>query len=160
MESRFLEVSMSCRDLDKTLEFYGRVFGAEVIFTGTMLGERYARVVCSGITMAFREDTKKAEQPLDRYFRDHLGFKVPSLKGAIAELKDKGVRFVLEPADVEGLRKPSGALTVDYVAPPLSLQELGKGTYRHDVAMFLGPDGEIIELNEVHTPAEVTWFDV
>ena len=45
-----------------------------------------------------------------------------------------------------------------FVAPPLTLETLHEGGYRHDVAILEGPDRLWIELNEVHMPPGVDWF--
>ena len=45
-----------------------------------------------------------------------------------------------------------------FVAPPLTLETLHEGGYRHDVAILEGPDRLWIELNEVHMPPGVDWI--
>jgi len=45
-----------------------------------------------------------------------------------------------------------------FIAPPLTRERIDADEYRHDVAIFVGPDNLWIELNEVHEPADTQWF--
>jgi hypothetical protein len=72
-------------------------------------------------------------------------------------------RFTMTPALVREWQKkqdPGGGayLQTTYIAPPLSRERISSGEYRHDVAIFPGPDNLWIELNEVHEPADAQWF--
>jgi catechol 2,3-dioxygenase-like lactoylglutathione lyase family enzyme len=96
-------------------------------------------------------------------YRNHLGIRVDDLEAAIADLEAKGARFTMTPALVREWQKKhdpgTGAyLQTTYIAPPLSRERITSGEYRHEVAIFPGPDNLWIELNEVHEPADAQWF--
>ena len=163
MDYRFVEVSLACSDAEEMAKFFERMFDAKVIFKGRMAGEPFVRIVACGITFVFRQQTGRGETPPDRHFRSHLGLKVQNLEAAIAELKSRGARFVVEPEMVAKLQHQEGSggepyLVTTYVAPPLSPETIQASGYRHDLAIFEGPDRLYLELNEVHQPEGVDWF--
>ena len=163
MEYRFMEVSMACSNCEEMAAFFERMFDAKVIFKGRMAGEPFVRIVACGITFIFRQETGRATPPPDPHFRNHLGLKVSDLSGAIADLKSRGARFVVEPEMVAKMQQQKGQggapyLVTTFVAEPLSVDTIAESGYRHDLAIFEGPDGLYLELNEVHQPQGVDWF--
>jgi hypothetical protein len=163
---RFIEISLSSRDVDVQEEFWTRMFGAKVIFRGLMAGQRFTRLLACGITLIFREDPELVLPPgpgEERHFRQHLGLRVADLEASIGELEGRGAKFVMTPAMVREAQKAklgTGApyLQTDYIAPPLTRERITAGEFRHDVAIFVGPDNVWIELNQIKEPADTQWY--
>jgi catechol 2,3-dioxygenase-like lactoylglutathione lyase family enzyme len=163
---RFIEVSLASRDVQAQEDFWTKMFGARVIFRGQMAGRPFTRLVACGISLIFREDPDLVLPPgpdEERQFRQHLGLRVDDLDAAIAELEAKGARFVMTPAMVRQAQKAklgTGApyLQTDYIAPPLTRARIDAGEFRHDVAIFAGPDNLWIELNAIREPADTQWY--
>ncbi len=167
MESfRFMEVSMGCTNVQAMEDFWVQMFGGQVLFRGLMAGQPFSRMIACGVTLVFREDPARAVPPgagQEVQYRDHLGIRVDNLESAIAELEAKGAKFTMTPALVREWQKKQDAQTgaylqTTYIAPPLTRERIASGEYRHDVALFPGPDNLWIELNEVHEPQDARWF--
>ncbi|MGH0033642.1 MAG: VOC family protein [Myxococcota bacterium] len=162
-EYQFMEVSLACSDCEEMVRFFEQIFDAKVIFRGRMMGEPFARIVANGITYAFRQQTDFAAPEADFFFRNHLGVRVADLENAVAALKERGAKFVLDPEMVKGLQKGKSdggtpMLETTWVAEPLTLESLPTSGYKNDVAILEGPDHLYIELNEVEMPEGVDWF--
>jgi catechol 2,3-dioxygenase-like lactoylglutathione lyase family enzyme len=163
---RFMEVSMACTNVQAMEDFWTGMFDGKVLFRGLMAGQPFSRMIACGVTLVFREDPAMAVPPgpgQEVQYRNHLGIRVDDLEAAIAELEAKGARFTMTPALVREWQKKqdpaTGAyLQTTYIAPPLSRERITSGEYRHDVAIFPGPDNLWIELNEVHEPHDAQWF--
>jgi catechol 2,3-dioxygenase-like lactoylglutathione lyase family enzyme len=162
----FIEVSLACTDVDEMEKFWVEMFDGEVIFRGKMLGQPFSRLVVCGVTLVFREDPDMAVPPgpgQEFHYRNHLGLRVVDLEEAIARLEARGANFVMTPAMVrqfQKMKKDDGGkyLETDYVAPPLTPERIEAGEFRIDVAILAGPDNLWIELNEIHEPADTSWF--
>lgn len=162
----FIEVSLACSSIQAMEEFWGRLFGGQVIFRGRMMGLPYSRMLACGINLAFREDPQLKIPPgpgQEFAFRNHLGLRVHDLDRAIADLQAKGAHFVLTPALVRQLqqsRQDDGRkyLETDYIAAPLTADRIAAGEFRIDVAILVGPDNLWIELNQIQEPADTRWF--
>jgi catechol 2,3-dioxygenase-like lactoylglutathione lyase family enzyme len=166
MDYRFIEVSLATRDVQAQEDFWRKMFGATVIFRGAMLGERFSRVLACGITLVFREQSDLPLPPgpgEEFHFRQHLGLRVADLEASIADLQAKGATFVMTPAMVRQFqqsRQQGGDkyLVTDFIAAPLTAERIAAGEFRHDVAIFVGPDNLWIELNEIHEPEDTQWY--
>lgn len=166
MNYRFMEVSLASRDVQAQEEFWVRMFGAQVIFRGKMMSQPFTRLLACGITLIFREDPLLQLPPgpgEERQFRQHLGLRVEDLEASIAELSARGAQFVMTPAMVREYQKAtqrSGAkqLETDYIAKPLTRERIAAGEFKHDVAIFAGPDNLWIELNQIREPADTQWY--
>ena len=166
MEYRFIEVSLASRDVQVQEDFWTRMFDAKVIFRGRMMSQPFSRILACGITLVFRQDPDLILPPgpgEETQFRQHLGLRVTNLEAAIADLEAKGAHFVMSPALVRQYQKArqntGGAfLETDFIAPPLTRERITAGEFRHDVAIFVGPDNVWIELNEIHEPADTSWY--
>jgi catechol 2,3-dioxygenase-like lactoylglutathione lyase family enzyme len=166
MDYLFIEVSLATRDVRAQEAFWQKMFDATVIFRGSMLGERFSRVLACGITLVFREQSDLALPPgpgEEFHFRQHLGLRVADLEASIADLQAKGAIFVMTPAMVRQFqqsRQQGGDkyLVTDFIATPLTAERIAAGEFRHDVAIFVGPDNLWIELNEIHEPADTQWY--
>lgn len=164
---RFMEVALATRDVQAQAEFWTRLFDAQVLFRGRMMGQPYLRIVACGITLIFRESPDLALPPgpgEEVDFLQHLGLRVGDLAEAIADLEGRGAKFVLTPATmgpfVKVWRERHGPtlFETDFIAPPLTRARLAAGELRHDVAILAGPDNLWIELNEIHEPPDLRWY--
>ena len=64
-EDPFMEVSMAYSDCEEMAQFFERMFDAQVIFRGRMLGEPFVRTIANGITYVFRQQTDFKDPGLD-----------------------------------------------------------------------------------------------
>lgn len=163
---RFMEVSLACTRVQEMEDFWVRMFDAQVLFRGIMAGRPFSRVIACGVTLVFREDPGMTVPPgpgVERLYDNHLGLRVTNLESAIAELEARGARFVVTPALVRQWQQNATEATgkfieTTFIAPPLTRERITAGEYRHDVAIFGGPDNLWIELNEILEPADIRWF--
>ena len=158
------------RDVDAQEEFWTRLFDAQTIFRGRMMGLRFTRMMVCGISLIFREDPDFVPPPgpgEEWLFRSHLGIRVHDMDKAIADLEAKGAQFVLTPARVRELQRMTQEkgeyeghkyLETDYIRPPLTLDRIKAGEFRHDVAILVAPDNYWVELNHVTEPADTRWY--
>ena len=166
MDYKFIEVSLACRDCAVQEEFWTRMFGAKVIFRGKMMSQPFVRLLACGITLIFREDKALPLPPgpgEERQYRQHFGLRVHDMDAAIKDLESRGAKFVMTPALVrqyQQVKQSTGAkqFETDYIAPPLTRERIDSGEYKHEVAIFAGPDNLWIELNEVKEPLDTQWF--
>ncbi len=163
MDARLMEVSLACSDCEEMSAYFERILGGVVLFRGLMAGEPFVRLAVAGGTLVFRQQPDWPGSQRDDKFRNHIGFRVPDLAAAVAEVQARGGHFVLAPEQVRSLQRQrfdSGEpyLKTTYVAPPLTLDSISGSGYRHDVAIFEGPDHLAIELNEVHEADGLCWF--
>ena len=166
MNYQFIEVSLASRNVQAQEEFWVKMFDAKVIFRGQMASQPFTRILACGITLIFREDPELVLPPgpgEERQFRQHLGLRVNGLDAAIAELEAKGAKFVMTPAIVrqyQQVKQASGGnnFETNYIAAPLTRERISAGEFRHDVAIFAGPDNLWIELNEIREPADTQWY--
>jgi catechol 2,3-dioxygenase-like lactoylglutathione lyase family enzyme len=163
---RFMEVSMACTDVEAMERFWVQMFDGKVLFRGLMAGQPFSRMIACGVTLVFRQDPAMAVPPgpgEESQYRNHLGLRVDDLDRAIGELEARGARFTLTPAMVRQFQQKRDAQTgaflqTTYIAPPLTRERIAAGEYRHEVAIFPGPDNLWIELNEVREPEDAHWF--
>ena len=166
MNYRFMEVSLPCRSVEEQEEFWTRMFDARVIFRGSMASQPFTRMLVCGITIIFRQDPDYVPPPgpgVEFQFRNHLGLRVDDLEASIVELEARGAKFVMTPALVKQFQRgkqDSGKpyLETHYIAPPLTRERISAGEFKHDVAIFVGPDNIWIELNEIREPADTRWY--
>jgi lactoylglutathione lyase len=96
-------------NIESTKDWYCEVFGGRVTFEGEFKGNKVYYVDVNGFNIILVQQLP-GEQPLAASIRtreglDHFGFAVDDMDAAAAELKSKGVKFVVEPMQVRpGLR--------------------------------------------------------
>ena len=121
-EYQFVEMSLPTRDVDAQEEFWTRLFDAQTIFRGRMMGLRFTRMMVCGISLIFREDPDFVPPPgpgEEWLFRSHLGIRVHDMDKAIADLEAKGAQFVLTPARVRETSPRANRLAI---APSMALR--------------------------------------
>ncbi len=158
MEIKFFEVQEVVSDAAEAAAFFERVMDGTVLFRGEMMGLPFIKMKVADLTLVFIEDMDKA-LPYDPvgYVRRHLGFRVANLDKTIDELTTRGAEFVVTPAMVNELRKSGGKnwVRIDEAHPPLSSETSSQYSLR--VAIFKGPGGLFIELNELNMPSDIDW---
>jgi len=99
-------VHLKASDLDETLGFYQKNFGAEKKFSTKIRGMSIIGMDINGMTLLI-SDTAEGENPSPGnpgpyYGLIHFGLKCDNLEGKAAELKGNGVEFTVEPTDIGG----------------------------------------------------------
>lgn len=108
MRARFRYTGIRVRDLDRSLDFYMRLFGMKVIGRGTMPhGGRYVHLRTPGSPQRLELNWyPKSSRFYSTYRRgeemDHLAFVVDDVRKAYRELVRKGAGVAVSPADSEG----------------------------------------------------------
>ena len=127
MEWAFDHVHLIASDVDRSVEFNVRMFGAEVANRGLVSGQPQVWLDLAGTLLIIR-GRRPTDEPVEgKNTRvDHFGVRVDDLERAAAELKAKGARFTVEPTAFNPTTK---------------------------VAFIEGPDGVRIELLERSGPA-------
>ncbi len=158
MEIKFFEIQEVVTDSAEAASFFESMMDGTVLFRGEMMGLPFVKMKVADLTLVFIEDPDKV-LPIDPhgYIHRHLGFRVTDLDKAIDELTARGAEFVVTPAIVDELRKSGGKnwVRIDYAHSPLSSETSNKYSMR--VAIFKGPSGLFIELNELNMPSEIDW---
>ena len=158
MELKFFEVQEVVPDAAEAASFFERIMDGTVLFRGEMMGLPFVKMKVADLTLVFIEDPDKA-LPADPhgYVHRHLGFRVADLGKTIDELTARGAEFVVTPAIVDELRKSGGKnwVRIDEAHPPLSTTTSSRYSLR--IAIFKGPSGLFIELNELNMPSDIDW---
>jgi catechol 2,3-dioxygenase-like lactoylglutathione lyase family enzyme len=106
---------LTSTDPRKAVEFYTRVLGARVIGEITSSGERMVDLDIGGLPVRISgttgvEKSRKGQPPVageeaPRFGLHHFALLVDNLDETAADLKSKGVEFIVEPAEARpGLR--------------------------------------------------------
>jgi catechol 2,3-dioxygenase-like lactoylglutathione lyase family enzyme len=96
-------------NIEETREWYCNVFGGNVTFESNFKGKQVYYIDVNGFNIIIIEQFPD-EEPLPATIQtkeglDHFGFAVEDMDAAAADLKAKGVKFVVEPMQVRpGLR--------------------------------------------------------
>ncbi len=89
---------LTSTDPEKTVEFYTKVFGAKVTKEQEVAGGKMVDIDLGGVTVRISGSTgADATWKGLRYGLHHLGLQVDNLDEFAADLKAKGVEFVVEP---------------------------------------------------------------
>ena len=158
MELRFFEVQETVADAAAAAAWFERVMAGQVLFRGTMVGLPFVKLKVGDLTLVLIEDPAAAIAPSAHgYLRRHLGFRVRDLDAAIAELEARGARFLVTPAMVDAMRARGGPswVHIDEARAPLAPSTSHR--YRFRVAIFEGPGGLYLELNQLDLPPELDW---
>jgi catechol 2,3-dioxygenase-like lactoylglutathione lyase family enzyme len=112
-------VSIRCRDLKTSIEFFRRMFDAEVILRRTPGEGRKIVFLRIGESMLELMEMGSACEPVDpltHFGVHHFGIKVEDFELAYRDLKAKGANFVGEPFEptpgirLAFLKEPNGAV--------------------------------------------------
>lgn len=96
-------VHLRSPDPESTAQYYERMFGAEVL-RSTQQGRPRVDLDLCGLKVFIAlamPDGKTAEAPASPFLGlDHIGLTVSGIDAAVAELKDKGAEFTMEPTTI------------------------------------------------------------
>jgi catechol 2,3-dioxygenase-like lactoylglutathione lyase family enzyme len=112
-------VSIRCRNIETSVEFYKRMFDAKVILRRTPGEGRRIVFLRIGDSMLELMEMGSASEPVDalaHFGVHHIGIKVEDFESAYRDLKAKGANFVGEPFEptpgirLAFLKDPNGAV--------------------------------------------------
>jgi len=112
-------VSIRCRDIEASVDYFGRMFGAEVMLRREPDESRRIVYLRIGDTMLELMQMGRASEPVDpreHYGVHHIGIKVDDFESVYRDLQAKGADFLGEPFEptpgirLAFLREPNGAV--------------------------------------------------
>ena len=131
-------VSIRCRDLEASIDYFQRMFDAEVILRRNLDESRKIVFLHLGDSMLELMGMGPASEPVEpreHYGVHHIGIKVDDFESAYRDLKAKGADFLGEPFEptpgirLVFLREPNGAVIELAQRDPKAFQDaLAKGT--------------------------------
>jgi len=131
-------VTIRCRNIETSVDYYCRMFAARVILRRNLAGSRRIVFLRIGDTMLELMDMGPASEPVDpreHYGVHHIGIKVDDFDSVYRDLKAKGADFLGEPFEptpgirLAFLREPNGAVIELAQRDPKIFQEaINKGT--------------------------------
>lgn len=131
-------VSIRCRDLEASAEYFQQMFGAEVILRRKLDESRrifFLRIGDSMLELMEMGPGSEPPEPMEHYGFHHIGIKVDDFDAAFRDLKEKGADFLGEPFETTPgihlvfLREPNGTVIELVYRDPKVLQEaLAKGS--------------------------------
>ncbi len=112
-------VSIRCRDMEASIEFYRRFLDAEVLFRRRLPDGK--RITYLGLGEGMLElmelgDAEEAQDPQTHLGVHHIGLKVDDLDATYRALKEKGAQFLGEPFEPTAgiklvfMKEPNGAI--------------------------------------------------
>ncbi len=104
---KFDHVHVKCRDLDKAVEFYQRIFGAKVFARESAREVPMVRLNLGGMILNLSAVGKEENLPepkvhekiWERRGLGHFGVVVDDLEKTVQEMKRKGAEFLVEPRE-------------------------------------------------------------
>ncbi len=129
--------SIRCQDLEASIDFYRRMFDAEVVLRRNLPGSKrivYLRIGENMLELMEMGPALPAVDPREHYGVHHIGIRVDDFESAYRKLKEKGADFLGEPIEAPGsrlafLREPNGAvIELVYRDPKLFREAMEKGT--------------------------------
>ena len=131
-------VSIRCRDLEASVDYFRRMFDAEVILRRILDESRriaFLRLGDSMLELMEMGPGSEPVEPREHYGVHHIGIKIDDFESAYQDLKAKGADFLGEPFEptpgirLVFLREPNGAVIELAQRDPQVFQEaLAKGT--------------------------------
>ncbi len=112
-------VSIQCRDLETSVDYFRRMFDAEVILRRRLDESRRIAFLRMGDTMLELMEMGPASDPVEpmkHYGVHHIGIKTDDFESAYRDLQAKGADFLGEPFEptpgihLVFLREPNGAV--------------------------------------------------
>lgn len=131
-------ISIQCRDLETSVDYFRRMFDAEVILRrkpGESKRIAFLRLGDSMLELMEIGPASEPVEPMKHYGVHHIGIKVDDFESAYRDLKAKGADFLGEPFEpIPGirlvfLREPNGAVIELAQRDPAVFQDaLAKGS--------------------------------
>jgi catechol 2,3-dioxygenase-like lactoylglutathione lyase family enzyme len=131
-------VSIQCRDLESSVDYFRRMFDAEVILKRRLDESRRITFLRMGDTMLELMEMGPASEPAEpmkHYGVHHIGIRTDDFESAYRDLQAKGADFLGEPFEptpgihLVFLREPNGAVIELAQRDPKVFQDaLAKGS--------------------------------
>jgi catechol 2,3-dioxygenase-like lactoylglutathione lyase family enzyme len=131
-------VTIRCRDLEVSVEYYRRMFNARVILRRNLAGSKKIVFLRVGDSMLELMDFGPGSEPVDpreHYGVHHIGIKTDNFESVYQNLKRKGADFLGDPFEptpgirLAFLRDPNGAVIELAQRDPKVFQDaINKGT--------------------------------
>jgi len=131
-------VTIRCRNIENSVDYYRRMFDARVILRRNLAGSKRIVFLRIGDTMLELMDMGPASEPVDpreHYGVHHIGIKVDDFDSVYRDLRAKGADFLGEPFEptpgirLAFLREPNGAVIELAQRDPKVFQEaINRGT--------------------------------
>ena len=111
--------TIRCRNLEESIQFYERMFQAQLLFRRNLPGGKtivYLRLGDSMLELMDFGAAREAGDPRELYGIHHIGIKTLDFDASYRDLKAKGAEFLVEPfSPVAGIRlaflkDPNGAV--------------------------------------------------
>ena len=112
-------VSIRCRDIEKSVDYFEQMFGAEVMLRRNIDEKRkivYLRIGDSMLELMEMGPASEPVDPREHYGVHHIGIKVEDFESVYRDLQKKGADFIGEPFEptpgirLVFLREPNGAV--------------------------------------------------
>jgi len=132
MQYAIEHVSIRCRNMKSSIEYYQKMFGAQVMLRRNLPNSKQIVYLQIGDTMLELMDFGPAAEPIDpreHYGVYHIGIKTDDFDAAYRDLKAKGADFLGEPFEptpgirLVFLREPNGAVIELAMRDSKSFQE-------------------------------------
>ncbi len=130
-------VTIRVRDLEASVDYYHRMFGAQVILRRNLAGEKKIAFLRIGDSMLELMGFGPANEPVDareHYGVHHIGIKTDNFDATYKDLKAKGAEFLGEPLEPTAgirlcfMRDPNGVVIELAQRDPKVFQEaINKG---------------------------------
>jgi lactoylglutathione lyase len=131
-------VSIRCREIEASIEYYQKMFGAQVMLRRNLPSSKQIVYLQIGDTMLELMDFgpgKESVDPREHYGVTHIGIKTDDFDSAYRDLKAKGADFLGEPFEpapgirLVFLREPNGAIIELAMRDPKSFEAaIAQGT--------------------------------
>ena len=111
--------AVRCRDLEASVDFYCRMFGAKVLLRRNLADPRkivFLRLADTMLELMYMGPAKEPVDSREHYGVHHIGIKTDDFEAAYRDLKAKGADFLGEPFDptpgirLVFLRDPNGTV--------------------------------------------------
>jgi len=119
MDYTLEHATIRCRNLEESIQFYERMFQAQLLFRRNLPGGKtivYLRLGDSMLELMDFGAAREAGDPRELYGIHHIGIKTLDFDASYRDLKAKGAEFLVEPfSPVAGIRlaflkDPNGAV--------------------------------------------------
>ena len=131
-------VTVRCRDLEASIDYYRRMFAAQVVLRRNLTGSRKIAFLRIGESLLELMDFGAGAEPIDareHYGVHHIGIHTDDFESTYRDLKTKGAEFLGEPFEptpgvrLAFLRDPNGAIIELAQRDPQVFQEaIRRGT--------------------------------
>ena len=138
MQFAIEHASIRCRKLEASIEYYQKMFGAQVMLRRNLPNSKQIAYLQISDTMLELMDFGPAAEPVDpreHYGVTHIGIKTDDFDAAYRDLKAKGAEFLGEPFEpapgirLVFLREPNGAILELAMRDPKTFQAaINQGT--------------------------------